>query len=291
MSIVSRIKVDLAERIRDGADLPAPLTLQAIARRYDVSVTPVRLAVAELIDDGVLLKGANRRIVVAPRNGKSLKTRVKSRGPTVVAPVDCCEEIAANLVRLSLAGEPIHLREEATAKKYGVSRSAIRNVFHRLAGEGMLDHLPRRGWLLRPFRQEDLRAFLDVREALELKALDLARERLRQSELKEMLDNNALPSGPRQRPRIDNRLHAYLIEKSANPYIADFFQRHGRYYHLLFDWEGQDRSTALDAVRQHRAILAALLDRDWPAARKALSHHIRCNHPILSQFGARSNVG
>jgi DNA-binding GntR family transcriptional regulator len=36
-------------------------------------------------------------------------------------------------------------------------------------------------------------------------------------------------------------------------------------------------------MRQHREVLTALLEKNWSAARKALSHHIRDNHPILGQ--------
>ena len=83
---------------------------------------------------------------------------------------------------------------------------------------------------------------------------------------------------------IDNSLHEYLIEKAGNYYIQDFFQRQGRYYNILFDWEDQDREAAIETVRQHQSILHALIKEEWSAARKALSFHIRNNHPILSKI-------
>ena len=86
-----------------------------------------------------------------------------------------------------------------------------------------------------------------------------------------------------ERPRIDESLHAYIIEKSNNGYIKDFFDRHGPYHAILFDWEDQDRQTAIETARQHRDILNALLQKKWRTARKALSDHIRWNHPILSK--------
>jgi DNA-binding GntR family transcriptional regulator len=190
--------------------------------------------------------------------------------------------IANDLIKLSLQGEPVYLREEAMAEKYKVSRSAIRNVFHQLAGSGMLDHIPRRGWQLRPFRQEDMQSFLEVREVLELKALDLARPSLLAQDLRSMLSKNVAPGDGSEPVRIDNSLHAYFIDKANNSYIKDFFQRHGPYYEILFDWEDQDRKTAIETVRQHHDILEALLKHDWRRARKALSYHIRHNHPILS---------
>jgi DNA-binding FadR family transcriptional regulator len=120
-----------------------------------------------------------------------------------------------------------------------------------------------------------------MRVMLELKALELAWPRLVDEDLQAMLDGNPLPADDNQRPVSDNTLHAYLVEKSQNTYIADFFDRHGKYYDALFEWENLDRDAQVQEVRHHREILAALLRRDRPAAEHALIHHIRNNHPVL----------
>jgi len=284
MSIASYIKEDLAARMKSGRELPVQLTLDSLAEHYNVSFTPVRTAVAELIDEGLLEKGPNRRLTAAaqPQAGKRPRRMPKLPDP----PCSPFDVIASDLVQLSFKGEPIYLREEATAEKYEISRSAIRNILHRLAGEGMLDHIPRRGWRLRPFRQDDLQAFLEVREALELKALELARLKLDTAELERMLDANAPPASATDWPQIDESLHDYLLATAQNPYIKDFLERQGRYYRLLFKWEDHDRATAIETARQHREILTAILRKKWSAARKALSNHILNNHPILSQIAA-----
>jgi DNA-binding GntR family transcriptional regulator len=157
-----------------------------------------------------------------------------------------------------------------------------------------LEHLPRRGWQLRPFRQADLDAYIDMRVTLEVKALELAWPRLVDEELRAILDGNRLPANPDDRPTSDNSLHAYLIEKSKNSYIADFFDRHAKYYDALFEWESLDRDAQIQEVRDHRDILEALLQRDRPAAERALVDHIRNNHPMLlakpAQTDTRNNA-
>ncbi|WP_345688168.1 GntR family transcriptional regulator [Novipirellula caenicola] len=286
-SISTYIKNDLAARLRSGRALPTTLTLDALAHHYDVSFTPVRHAIAELVEEGLLKKGANRRLtpVKLPRAETVDVVDLADAGDALPQPPqDPYEGIVGDLVQLSLQGEPIYLREEATAEKYGVSRSAIRQILHRLAGEGMLNHIPRHGWQLRPFRQSDLEAFIDVREVLELKALELSRSRLDDNVLQQLLEANTQTSSPDALPRIDETLHSYLIETSQNVYIQEFFERQGRYYRLLFEWEDRDRSTALETARQHREILNALLDHDWSRARTELSRHIRDHHPVLSQI-------
>jgi DNA-binding GntR family transcriptional regulator len=285
MSIATYIKEDLAAQLKSGQELPVQLTLDSLAGHYNVSFTPVRAAVAELIDEGLLEKGPNHRLTAAARRrNRSRKHQPKLPEP----PQDSYEVIASDLVQLSLRGEPIYLREEATAEKYDISRSAIRNILHRLAGEGMLDHIPRRGWRLRPFRQDDLQAFIEVREVLELKAIELARPKLDPVELQRMLDLNEPPASANPSLSVDESLHEYLISTAGNAYITDFFARQGRYYRLLFEWEDHDHDVAIETMRQHHEILSALVKKNWSAARKALSHHILVNHPILGQVDGNS---
>lgn len=288
MSIAAYIQNDLASRLVTGEKLPVSLTLEALSQHYEVSFTPVRTAISALTEEGLIRKKENGRLEPTP----SKQMNKKGAGEATLAENqfqdDPTSAITSDLVKLSLQGEPIYLREEATAAKYGLSRSAMRNILYRLAGEGLLEHVPRRGWRLRTFQQEDLQAFIEVREVLELKALELARPILNtpevEADLQAMLDGNLEPTSEEEPVEIDNSFHRYLIEKAGNPYICDFFARHGHYYDLLFDWEEQDRSTAIATVQQHREILAALIAKDWRLARKALSHHIRENHPILSQI-------
>ena len=183
-------------------------------------------------------------------------------------------------------------------------RSALREVLQRLAGEGLILHIPRRGWLVKPFRQEDLQAFLEVREAMELKALELARSKLTSSEakvkLRQIKSSNKIYQNGKVRVIIDNSLHQYLIELAANPYIDDFFQRHGKYYSILFKWEGGDQQAGIQAVRQHHAIVDALLKEDWEVAAKELSvtfiqttpcfRKLTHHHEVFSPFSYLSSL-
>jgi DNA-binding GntR family transcriptional regulator len=283
MSIALFIKQDLIANIRSGSIDSDRLTLDALSKRYQVSATPVRAAVRELIDEKYLEKRENGRLAV---RSKSLAGEASAPEK----PIDWHEVIANDLVQLSLEGVPVLLREETTAEKYGISRSSIRQIFQRLAGRGILRHLPRRGWQLRPFRQEDLDDYLEMRVTLELKAMELAWPRLVDEDLQTMLDGNRLPAGPGELPESDNRLHAYLIEKSQNAYIADLFDRHGKYYEALFEWENLDRKAQVQEVRQHREILEALLRRDRRTAEHALVNHICNNHPVLLAKGLRAEA-
>ena len=197
-------------------------------------------------------------------------------------------EITRELVELSLSGKEVFVREESTARKHGLSRSSLRQILLKLAGEGLVLHIPRRGWQVKPFRQKDLQSFIEVREVIELKALELAQFKLSKPEAKQRLQeikvSNQISKNGKVKVKIDNSLHQYLLELADNPYLDDFFQRHGKYYSILFEWEGGKENAAIQAVHQHHAIIDALIDEKWTLARTELSEHLRTNHPVLQEI-------
>jgi DNA-binding FadR family transcriptional regulator len=121
-------------------------------------------------------------------------------------------------------------------------------------------------------------AYLEVREVLERKALTLARQHLVEADLRQMLAaNTAQADGP----RIDDSLHGYIVEKSGNAYLREFFDRHGGYYTSLLNFAAPATQVVAAMAKQHRKILRALLRKDWPRARRELTRHIRAQRPIV----------
>lgn len=282
ITISDHIKRDLSSRIGSGQGPPADLTLSALSRHYGVSFTPVREAIRDLIAEGVLAKQDNGRLQIHSVRTERLApvlNEMPSAPPNRAAELETA--LAGEVIALSLRGESAYLREEATALRFGVGRTAIRQALAHLAGRGLVIHVPRCGWRVREFDEADLDNYLDVRELLELKALDLARPRLIAADLRRMLAGN-VPEG--SSPRLDNNLHRYLIDKAGNAYIRDFFDRHGAYYTTLFDYAAPETHVMAEMARQHRAILRALIDRDWQRARRTLSQHIRGQRPIVTDL-------
>jgi DNA-binding GntR family transcriptional regulator len=282
------IKDDMRARIGMGEPLPCRLTLHSIAKHYDVSLTPVRQAIVDLIEEGYIRKKDNGRLAI----GKALagtwtEDDIRERPKP---PKDNFEEIREGVVLACLKGEPIFLREEDTAARYGISGTAIRQIFSRLAGTGIIEHVPRRGWRVRPFRKEQLEQFTQVRKVLELEALRLAWHKLEDPFLQEIRDGNILPRSEDEDPIVDDRVHGYLIEKSGNQYIADFMEQHSKFFGVFFVWEGGDRKSAIENIYQHWALLDALLARDRRAARKALSEHLYYAHSFLQSIGISRTV-
>lgn len=277
MSLSEYIKNDIISHLSLGKK-PCKLTVSSIAEHYGVSSTPVRDVIKELIESGQIIKLDNGRLKTA--NDSSA---INNKGLIQDNTKDPYEIILREIVHRSLHSEDIFLREESTAERYGLSRSAVREICHTISGQGLLEHIPRRGWKIRSFTQKDLHAYSEVREVMELKALNLSWGKLLDIDLQAMLDGN-IPAKKTDIAVIDNRLHAYIIEKADNFYVNDFFSRHEPFFKILFEWEGEDSKTAGETVQQHHDILNALLNRDKEIAAKALSFHIHHNHPILENL-------
>jgi len=289
MELSAYIKDDLQRRIQSGEGPPCKLTLPGIAKHYEVSVTPVRAAIGQLIQAGVVWKRSNGRLEVgSPKRGR--------KGPqTTVRPPRTPRDWDLALVRevmtASLERDAVHLREEALAQKYGIGRSVIRQSLSRLAGAGLIEHVPRCGWLVHSIRETDMCAYLEIREALELKALDLAKPYLEVRPLEQMLAGNPV-TAKSESPRLDNRLHRYLIEQSRNRYIQNFFRQYtATYYTAVFDYAAPEAHVVAQMAAQHRQILGALIAKHWAKARQALSDHIWAQRPILRSLLDRTEVG
>ena len=284
MVLSSRIQNDLSAQLSSNS-LSIPLTIDGLSQHYGVSYTPIRKALTGLIEEGLVRKKGNGRLEPIEIQNKE---KYESSGFDIKDLPDPSIEITRELVELSLFGKEIFIREESTARKHGLSRSSLRQILLKLAGEGLILHIPRRGWQVKPFRQEDLQSFIEVREVMELKALELAQSKLSKPEAKHRLQeikaSNQILKNRKVKVRIDNSLHQYLLELAGNPYLDDFFERHGKYYSILFEWEGGNQNAAIQAVHQHHAIIDALIDEDWALASTELSEHLRTNHPVLQEI-------
>ena len=284
MSLTDHIADDLRRRLAAAGHAPLDLRLTALAQAYQVSTQPVRLALARLRREGVLKSSERTPARSSPpptTDGPSLRAAKSPRPlpPSDSAKHDLHARLSAFAVRLSLRGEETFLREESTAAHFGVSRTLARDALQRLHAEGVVEHVPRRGWRVRAFSRQDMADFLQVREVLEVRALTLAWPRLDRTDLENFYRRN----NPRA-AKPDNRLHDYWIERSENRYIRRFFAQHAPFFSALFKWEDHDVAAARQSCEQHRTILRAILDHDRPTAIAALIAHIHGNHPVLSSW-------
>lgn len=273
-NVTETIKIDLAEQLQTQPDLPFNLTLGSIAKYYNVSLTPIRQVVEELVEQNLLHRKPNGRLERVNVPTEAIDAPPRKKDKPIKLDSDLDQLLTDYIVELSLKNHDEYLREEATAKKYNTGRTVMRQVLSRLAGVGLIEHVPRCGWKVRTFREKDMLDYLQTRELLELQAMKLARPKFVKSELQRLLDGN-ITGSHEQDAELDNDLHAYWISRCGNWYIQDFFTRHGAFFTALFDFAALGEDIKAEMAQEHRDILECLIEENWEGAEKALVKHIR----------------
>ncbi|KAF0235180.1 MAG: putative bacterial regulatory gntR family [Desulfovibrionaceae bacterium] len=168
--------------------------------------------------------------------------------------------------------------QEDLAASLGVSRTPLINALKRLAQEGLLEWIPRRGIFVRQLDLAELISLFEVRECLEPLAAELAAPRVTPAEAAEMQAQwqamDALPDtdeSHRAFVDLDRRFHWRLIELAGNPYLASAMgpvnMLAAAYLH------GTPRPWS-DTVSDHLAVIEALSRGDAAASGEAMRRHI-----------------
>src|SRR5262245_1214602 len=111
---------ELRSRISAGRDLNKKPTLDGLSREFNVSFSPVRAAVGEVVRQGWIIKTDNGRLKF---NKDRIGCEKIDESERPLSASDHAEVITNDLIVASLRGQAIYVREEDTAAKYGVSRT------------------------------------------------------------------------------------------------------------------------------------------------------------------------
>jgi DNA-binding GntR family transcriptional regulator len=182
--------------------------------------------------------------------------------------------------RIGAAGR---LYPNELASRFGVSPTPVREALMRLAAEGFIHAVPRRGFHVREPSAEEVRDLWQVRRGLETLAAELAVERLRagDADLAKLRALEArLAAGARlpmrEHVELNGRFHETLIELSGNRLLASLFAAIRLRLVGALIKRGHDgwRQRVAGDTAEHRAIVAALAAHDADAARRAVGGHV-----------------
>jgi DNA-binding GntR family transcriptional regulator len=167
------------------------------------------------------------------------------------------------------------LSEAALAARLGIGRTPVREALQRLASEGMVNILPRRGILVSEIDLGRHLRLLEVRRELErLNARNAARrstakERAAFAELAAALEKAAAQGDDISFMRLDRQFNAMILDASRNEFAAKAM-RHMQGLSRRF-WY-QHYQTVLDlprCARLHKDVAAAISRADEAAAAAA----------------------
>ncbi len=187
------------------------------------------------------------------------------------------------------------LSEIELAERLGVSRTPVREALMRLAQEGLVELQPGRGAWVRELTPEEVREVYEVRAALEAEAARLAAERATEADLDALIAaEEALRRLPRTdvaaQTRADARFHARLVATSKNRELERLFHQLDAKLALARRFSS-DENQSPKTLAEHRAIVAAIRDRDPERAAAAARDHIERFKALVAARLAGSKKG
>lgn len=181
----------------------------------------------------------------------------------------------------------LRLYPERLAEQFGVSLTPVREALMRLAAEGYIEAVQRRGFHVRALDARQVIDLWQVRLGLELTAGELLIARLSSGALPQesldVLDSlmarlEEHPQDIEHRPKLslNAEFHHRIVELSGNDILISIYR--GIQMQLIGEWVQRDlqswRTRLSDEADEHRTIVAALRAMDRDAYAAAARHHI-----------------
>ncbi|GLK19115.1 GntR family transcriptional regulator [Herbiconiux flava] len=208
--------------------------------------------------------------------------------PASASPSTAVQTVAAALRELILDARLAPgqaLREETLSAEHGVNRHTVRAALQLLAAQRLVTFEPYKGARVRAFSDDDVRALMEYRTALEGEAVALLRRRTGTSagaplplppelvaanaRLREVCERH--PDDHRAIESAHAELHHALVASAGSPRITE---AHGQLESELLLFLNQLRPLlpADEMAEQHDRLLEGIRMRGEPAVREHLAH-------------------
>ncbi|BEN11314.1 GntR family transcriptional regulator [Serratia marcescens] len=197
---------------------------------------------------------------------------------------------------LTMELDPDALLDEASlTAQYGLSRTPVREVFQRLAGEGYLEIVEKRGVRVIPMSHATLRNFFLVAPMIYAATGRLAAQHYKPAQLKALKETQkrfrkAVQSHDAEALALENnRFHEIMGEMAANPYLQPSLGRllidHCRIGHTFFRPRNDDMERRLQlAADHHDAFIVALEAHDEQAVVDLVFEHWELSRENMEIF-------
>ncbi|EME50984.1 GntR family transcriptional regulator [Amycolatopsis decaplanina DSM 44594] len=170
----------------------------------------------------------------------------------------------------------------------GVSRTPVREAFHRLAAERFISLLPRKGAQVRTVTARELEEVYQSRRLIEGHAIAAlcANRAGAPAELPELIE--AMASAGAERDwfavsGLDRRFHRAIVNAAGNTVLTELYDTLRSRQQRVTVRALEARPERLTVINEeHRALVAALNDHDVKEASRLLEEHLRPVSEVMS---------
>lgn len=171
------------------------------------------------------------------------------------------------------------LREEEVGARLNLSRTPVREALRRLEAEGIVEHQPRSGAVVRRLSHAEVVELYEMRVVLERTAAEMAAKHGTEAEFDTLATLNRQIAEERSNPAraaaINQAFHRGLYLAGRNRFLLDAARGLNNALLLLGPTTFTDAERIDVVVRQHAAIIEALDAGDAEAAGAAAEAHLQ----------------
>jgi len=173
-----------------------------------------------------------------------------------------------------------HLIEAKIAKDLGTSRTPVREAFHSLELEGLIESIPRVGYVVKSTSEQEVEEICEIRMAIEGVAARWAMEKAHKKLIEELGENISISDGKVSKGDakafidLDARFHEIIARYSGSQRLLELAQtlrRHMLRYRIQSIYSVEN---VLRAIEGHKGILRAIEKRDLEELNKAIRNHM-----------------
>lgn len=200
------------------------------------------------------------------------------------------DAVTDEIRRLILSGNyavGVQLKQEALAKRFGVSRFPIRQALKQLEAEGLVEHTPFAGSVVASRSITDLLEILDIRIALELRALELAIPNFTQDDLNALhaiMERYDESASPREWSELNLAFHLRLYAPCGRPKLLHMIEDMVRGIAIHLRAQQSLRVGRKTPQAEHRALVEACAAQDTRKALALLKAHIEHTQMALREL-------
>lgn len=171
------------------------------------------------------------------------------------------------------------LRETEIAERAGLSRTPIREALRKLEGDGIVEHRPRVGAVVRQLGHREVVELYEMRLVLERTAAELAAKHAIDAEVDELEALNAAiadtNSDPPAAAALNQQFHQALYRAARNRFLLEATRSMNNALMLLGPTTLADEGRIKSVSQQHNLIIDAIRASDEEAAGAAAEAHLR----------------
>jgi GntR family transcriptional regulator, rspAB operon transcriptional repressor len=198
--------------------------------------------------------------------------------------------------------EGTRLVEARLAKQIKTSRTPVREALHMLEMEGLLESIPRVGYMVKPIKWEELEELCEIRSVNETLAARWAMKRITSKELKALekiikaMEQETLKGNPKNFWDHDAKFHESIARYSGSKRLLELcrtLRRHMVRYRIqtLFLEQKPLLAITKKSIKAHSHILECIRKKDSTGVEKAIKNHLDETKMEILRYALKNNKG